>query len=195
MEKGFEGLGIGDEEQGLFGQEDCPELASGDEETADGSFLAEDQIEIGPSLPLACVQALNASLPEASAIVASMVEGSYVDTSHGRNLIHLCTSSGAQQKVVLTPGLVDRFAKNRDAGVAKLVRAQTDLTSAQKRLREGREEILVNGVLVLIAEKHYENLKRAKVTNAQDRIANEQARREEIAHMEQQLKELKRSYK
>ena len=37
--------------------------------------------------------------------------------------------------------------------------------------------------------------KRAKVTNAQDRIANEQARREEIAHMEQQLKELKRSYK
>ena len=79
--------------------------------------------------------------------------------------------------------------------MAKLVRAQTDLTSAQKRLREGREEILVNGVLVLIAEKHYENLKRAKVTNAQDRIANEQARREEIAHMEQQLKELKRSYK
>ena len=55
MEKGFEGLDIGNEDPGLFGQEDGLELASGDEETAEGSFLVEDQIEIGPSLPLACV--------------------------------------------------------------------------------------------------------------------------------------------
>ena len=191
MEKGFEALEIGDEALGLFGQ-DTLDYASGDEEAAEGSYFVDHPVEDGPSLPLACVQALNASLPEASAIVASMVEGSFVDTSHGRKVIHLCTSSGAQRKVVLTPGLVDRFAKNRDAGVAKLVRAQTDLTSAQKRLREGREEILVKGVLVLVAEKHYEVCKRTKDTNEQARIAEQQARREEIAQMERQLKDLKR---
>ena len=55
MEKGFEALEIGDEALGLFGQ-DSLEYASGDEETAEGSFFVDDPVEDGPSLPLACVQ-------------------------------------------------------------------------------------------------------------------------------------------
>ena len=121
------------------------------------------------------------------------MENSFVDVTNKTPLINLYTQTGCRQ-VPLTPGALKKFEKDRDVGLANMILAQTEFEKAKKRLRAGRDAVLHNGVLVLLAENHIEATKKAKNDNEQARIRDLKSHREALAKLNDEVRELKRSF-